>query len=191
MNRLSIAWVTMLALLLGPPALAADCPISNLPGGELVAWLTANRDIADPECVAAAISRLGELKNASAVPVLIDLLAFERPETDREKLHISTTHDRFPAVPALSSIGEAAVPPLLRRIRTEDLTPIFRKNALRALILIYRENPVRAVKALQQDVPNAKTAAETDRLRSAMNETILTCPNTWRARCAAAAQKKE
>jgi HEAT repeat protein len=133
---------------------------------------------------------LGTSKDPIAIPILIELLGFERPETEAEKLGVSSMQDKFPAVPALFSMGKPAVPALIDNLRTKDLDPVVRKNALRALIMLHRDNPPDAILELKNARSKAKLGPETDRLQSVLDDSTQTCPKSWRERCVAAAAQQ-
>ena len=95
---------------------------------------------------------------------LIDLLDFQRPESEGEKLHLFDAHDKFPAVPALFSIGLPAVPKLIAKLQDAQTTEKVRSNAIRTIFTIYRENPVQAITVLMDAAHAAKTQDQAVRL---------------------------
>jgi len=146
---------------------AIDC--SDVPTSkpnELAQFLKAQAREADSECVSQMISRLGEFRRASNANVLIDLLDFQRPESAREKASLFDMHDKFPAVPALFSIGLPAVPALLSKLQSGEENEVFRSNGIRALVTIYRDNPPEAIATLMKAAAAAKTETEAVRLES-------------------------
>lgn len=177
----------MIAGSIGSCAQAEDCPsVTNLSQAELLQWIDGHRDRSEGLCLAIAINRIGEFRSVEATSTLLDFLDFQRPETDREKLHISTLHDKFPAVPALFSIGKPAVPQILERLKTGNLSENARHNAVRSLVLIYRDNPVDAVTALRKAADKLGNDVEKDRILVSARDAASTCPKSWQSRCSAA-----
>lgn len=178
---------TLLFLSLGGGNLFAQddgCSIvAGFTAEQLLDFLQHNSRTADPQCVTEAITRAGVLRTPAATEVLITLLDFERPETAMEKMHISSLHDKFPAVPALFAVGKPAVPALIRRIQTGELTDVAQRNSLRALLAIYRESPPEAILTLKTAAAKANNQADAVRLESSMRRAVGFCAKSWRERC--------
>lgn len=179
--------VSVLAALLLNSAWGLDCPdvVSYTPNN-LIQFLKAHGRNADPDCVSQAITRLGGFRTPSGADVLLDLLDFQRPESEGEKLHLFDAHDKFPAVTALFSIGFPAVPALLSKLQSGEGNELVRSNGIRALVTIYRDNPPDAIAALMKAAAAAKTETEAVRLESCAKEGVSFCGKTWKDRCEAA-----
>jgi hypothetical protein len=179
--------VSVLATLLLNSALALDCPdVVSYKPNNLIQFLKAHGRNADPDCVSQAITRLGGFRTPSGADVLLDLLDFQRPESEGEKLHLFDAHDKFPAVPALFSIGFPAVPALLSKLQSGEGNELVRSNGIRALVTIYRDNPPDAIAALMKAAAAAKTETEAVRLESCAKDGVSFCGKTWKDRCEAA-----
>jgi hypothetical protein len=162
----------------------SDCKeVVSFDSDQVVTFLSTGAHTASPECVTAAIRRAEELRAANAKDVLVTLLDFKRPETEREKMHISSLRDAFPAVPALFAIGKPAVPTIVTALRGEHLSDLARQNAIRALVLIYRDNPPDAISVLKKAETNLTSPAEGPRLQSAQRQAAKLCGKTWQAQC--------
>ncbi len=176
----------VLALCLVGSVGAIDC--SDIPASkpnELVQFLKTQARDADPDCVSRAITRLGDFRTDSGTDVLIDLLDFQRPESESEKLHLFDAHDKFPAVPALFSIGLPAVPKLIAKLQDAQTTETVRSNAIRTIFTIYRDNPPQAITVLMDAAHAAKTQDQAVRLESGAEDAIKLC-RSRKAECEAA-----
>jgi len=165
---------------------AIDC--SDVPTSkpnELVQFLKTQAREADSECVSRAITRLGGFRSNSGTDVLIDLLDFQRPESQGEKLDLFDAHDKFPAVPALFSIGMPVVPSLIAKLQSQEPSDVLRSNAIRTLVIIYRDNPVQAITVLMDAADAAKTQDQAVRLESCAEDAIKLC-GSRKAECEAA-----
>lgn len=163
---------------------ALDCPreVASEPS-ELVQFLKTQASIAAPGCVTQAITRLSNFRTPLGSAVLIDLLDFRRPESLKEKYHLGDTNDKYPAVPALFSVGLPAIPPLLIRLQSGKLSEVARANAIRVVVFIHRENPPEAVRNFKEAAGKAHTQEEASRLRSCARDAVAFCSEGWRARC--------
>jgi hypothetical protein len=176
----------VLVVLAANPARTLDCAdLAASKPDDLVQFLQTQARHADPDCVARAIVRLGDFRAPSGVEALVDLLDFQRPESPREKAHLFDMHDKFPAVSALLSVGMPAVPVLIARLQSGQLTDIARSNGVHAVALIYRDNPPRAI-AFRKAAASAKSQEEAARLESCARDAIRFCSKTWHSRCEAA-----
>ena len=113
--------------------------------------------------VAEAIDNLGQLRAAEAVNDLVRLLSFRRTfwweasKSDAiQEIRPVTRSGRYPAVGALFSIGEPALPSLTRVIEKEPGNSLRAANALEAIGLIFREKPNDAVRHLREAASKAK-----------------------------------
>jgi hypothetical protein len=164
-----------------------DC--FNLPTSkpnELVQFLKTQGREADPECVSKAITRLGDFRSNLGTDVLIDLLDFKRPESDRETFGVADGHDKFPAVPALYSIGLPSVPRLIAKLQEADTTELVRSNAIRTIVVIYSANPSKAITVLLDAARIAKTQDQAVRLESCAQDAVKQCGNSRKTQCEAA-----
>lgn len=189
--RVGIALV--LGVLVCAQLQAADCAeVKEISSEKLINYLKTNARTGDPKCVTEAIYTLGESKSGGkhATEVLINLLDFRRPETDREKMHVSSTRDWYPAVPALLEIGKAAVEPLITSLGNGQMSETARKNAIRAIVYLNREDPPQAVTMLKRAAVNAGTQAEAIALETGAKEAANSCSKSWKSRCEAALQKE-
>jgi hypothetical protein len=151
----------------------------------MVSFLNVEARTADPECITTVIGRLGNSRDVSAVPVLIRLLDFQRPLTQRERAGITIMRGHFPAVSALFSIGLPAVPVLVKSIRLGELNPTSKKNAVEAVATIFRENPDQAVALLMKAARESTIPAEKENLESSAHEAAAHfCGVRWREKCA-------
>jgi hypothetical protein len=103
----------------------------------------------EPETLAKAIERLGELKAKQAIDDLILLLAFKKPiQIDPKSPPIRPIPPwvRYPASGALIKIGRPAVPALVRAIERTSTDAVESENALKSIMLIFRDEPAEAVK---------------------------------------------
>ena len=180
-------FVFVLAFLLVNSALALNCPdLVSYEPNNLIQFLKAHGRDADADCVSQAITRLGGFRTSSGTDVLADLLDFRRPDSASEKLHLFDAHDRFPAVPALFSIGLPAVPALLSKLQSGEGNEEVRSNGIRALVTIYRDNPPEAIAVLMKAAAAATTETEAVRLESCAKDGVSFCGQTWKDRCKAA-----
>src|SRR5689334_20688522 len=118
MSSMKVAWTVLLGtILFASWVLGADCAgVQNAAASQLIAYLKSSAINAEPECVTVAIRRLGDLRDASGTSALISALDFARPKSVKEEAGLSDLHDRYPAVPALFSIGPNAAPALVNAI---------------------------------------------------------------------------
>ena len=105
----------------------------------------------EPEQVVKAIFKLGELQAKEAIAPLIGFLTFKRfePENGTSETHIITPAGTYPAIGALSSIGEPALPALLQVIETTEANDLASQNAVETVLLIFREDPQDAISYLK------------------------------------------
>jgi len=158
-------FTTLICLLMSAAAMAQDC----LQWGDrarAVKFLEENKPngtAADPECVNRAFSTLA--KDKSNVEVFIGLLDFERSlEKDHSLKGVSS---KYPAVGALVSIGQPAVPRLLKAIK-ETSSELVRTNAASALEGMYRTCEKQLVDKLESEAAKPETLPEQqERLREA------------------------
>jgi len=163
--------------------LAADCAkVQNANAPQLIAFLN-NAKNAEPDCVREALSRLGDLREASGTSVLITFLAFQRPMSIKENAGLGDLHDRYPAVPALFSIGTNAIPKLVDAIASRGLKELETRNAIRATSLIYRDTPLDAIRVFQKAVVASTDADTKRRLEQAAQAAADLCSSSWHEQC--------
>jgi hypothetical protein len=168
----------------GVLASATECPeVASAGVPELVQYLKTKSSTADPTCVAQAITRLGNFRSILGVQVLVSLLDYRRPESEKERYHLYDAHDIFPAVPALVSIGEPAVPGLIAKLQTGDMSRVARSNGIRAIVFIYSANQLRAITILRKAAANAPNQEAAARLESCARDAIAFCGEKWRVKC--------
>ncbi|MGI8838671.1 MAG: hypothetical protein ACR2H4_18825 [Pyrinomonadaceae bacterium] len=98
-----------------------------------------------PKQVIAAIKRLGELKAASAVDDLVNLLTFRQTFDFETKdaineIRLITPGDRYPATSAFFQIGRPSLPALIKVIEAHKAGSIESENSIYAVTGIFREN---------------------------------------------------
>lgn len=123
--------------------------------------------------VAEAINQLGQLRATESIDDLVKLLSFkqtfwwEKSNSDAViEIRPVTTAGRYPAVGALFSIGEPALPALTRVIVSESGSSLRVANALEAIGLIFREKTGGAVNYLSEAALKVKGTGAS-RLRAA------------------------
>lgn len=109
----------------------------------------------EPDRVAQAIKRLGELKSTGAINDLIRLLIFKRTfEWEAcdmiNEIHLTTASERYPAVGALIEIGKPSLPALIDVIGAHDSNSLESRNAWEAVMIVFRDTPTRAVTLLRK-----------------------------------------
>jgi hypothetical protein len=97
-------------------------------------------DEKNARCVTWAIHKLGKERYWPAIPALVRLLDFRRPQTPVDKMTETFPRELFPAEEALDKIGKQALPELLRAITADSTSPIAREHAVGAWMVIYRED---------------------------------------------------
>ncbi|MGH9508582.1 MAG: hypothetical protein ACRD2M_01480 [Terriglobales bacterium] len=167
---------------------AADCEaFKDLQPKDLVVFLRTSAHAADPQCVTDAIIRLGDSrpKERGSIELLISLLDFRRPETEAERMHVSSNRDWFPAVSALVGAGKPAVEPLIERLKTNEMTETARQNGIRALLYIHSGDPPQAVDALMKAAKAATSQVEAVALETTARDAAKQCAKSVRNRCEA------
>jgi hypothetical protein len=182
--RSCCAFLCLMFALLASPARASDCSqVAASDPADLIKFLKTEASIADPTCVAKAIVRLGDFRTPAGAAVLIGLLDFQRPESVKEKYHLADLHDKFPAVPALFSIGKPAIPALLAKLQTGEMDAVARSNAIRTITAIYRDNPPNAIATFMRAATKATDQGAAVRLESCARDAIAFCGEKWRVKC--------
>ena len=168
--------------------------LRNAASPDLVQFLNGvTPDEKNGDCVTWVIRKLGERKFESSVPSLVRLLDFRRPPTLREKqgiyLRMQGIWEIYPAVDALSSIGEKALPAILRALQADSTSPTARGNALFVWMEVYRQSDehVKGVAVLKQEETKAKDDATKERLKWAVSKAITWCSPPEESACKRAA----
>ena len=131
----------------------------------------------DKDQVAKAIDKLGKLKSSEAISDLIDVITFKvQPKAEVKndlivvEYHAITDFDRFPAMSALSQIGEPALSDLIKLIEKEDADSVASNNTLEVVRAIFNENKI-AFAFLQQKATESITLEGKQRLGAAAEKT--------------------
>ncbi len=123
---------------------------------QLINYLQSNSR-SEPEwpCIKFALRELGESKGKEAkeaIPVLVDYLDYKRPLSGAEKngffLHMPSAEEMYPATGALFSIGQPAIPAMIRVIESSD-DPQKHDNAVFVIMQIYRERMPQGIQKLK------------------------------------------
>jgi len=118
-------------------------------------------------CETWAIYVVGDNQYEAAIPRLVALLGFRRPDIQTTWGHLPGSF--YPAVEALTDIGKPALPALLSEIKTET-SDLLRANATRTWILIYgaREEQAKGFAALRREAMNSTDDVAKQHLNSAI-----------------------
>lgn len=130
----------------------------------------------EPDRVVEAIRKLGEIKSVAAIDDLVGLLTFKRTfqwesKSDTTIIEIQpiTPANRYPAVGALTEIGNAALPALVRVLETHETGSLESQNALFVVGNVFREQPMEAVTYLREAASKSQTPLASERLVTAAN----------------------
>jgi hypothetical protein len=141
----------------------------------------------DPRCVEYALRSLGEAKVEEAIPMLVDYLDFERPETEMEKMGIGgalgTIGNDFPAVLALAQMGRAALPALVKVVESGTGSTQAHKNGIYTIMKIFNRQ-ASGIQFLAKSAINAKSTEAKTRLSVASREAVRWCAESERPKCA-------
>ena len=131
----------------------------------------------EPKLVLEAIQRVGEMKAAQAISALIPLLTFRRTiEAENQageavvEIHLVPPGERYPAINALSQIGQASLPALVKVIQTQDSKSLESENASYTVMTIFRDDPARAVKYLRKAAAKSSEPMASQRLSHAADK---------------------
>ncbi|HET6842574.1 MAG TPA: HEAT repeat domain-containing protein [Candidatus Angelobacter sp.] len=157
------------------------CPSLDEPA-QLIDFLSAQRTTrTNPACIQLAITALGSLKTANAVPVLIDFLDFPEPlspEQESARMLIANSHSRYAAIGALYRIGEEALPSIRKIVTDPSASPIKLDNALLAYSAIRRESLEQAMKELKNSMRDTLCPS----LPNADDDTLISYLENYKAR---------
>ena len=125
-----------------------------------------------------AIHRVGEMKAAQAISALIPLLTFRRTiEAENQageavvlEIHLAPPGELYPAINALSQIGQASLPALVKVIQAHDGKSLESENASYTVMAIFRDDPARAVKYLRKAAAKSSEPMASQRLSHAADK---------------------
>lgn len=141
-------------------------------------------------CVTWAIHRLGKERYEPAIPSLVRLLDFRRPQTEGEDTMGGFGRVIFPAPVALELVGQKALPELLRAIEVDRTSERARQSAVEVWMEIYRhtdEHPKGVADLAQEDI-RSKDDAIKRRLKWAVQKAVTLCDARELAACQRAAE---
>ena len=114
---------------------------------EINSWLKVLQDPSsrnmDPEKLARAIERLGQLKAISAIDEIVKFLDFRRPGAESGPFlsTLPAQSTTYPAIGALEEFRDEALSSLALVIVDETAVQLSRENAIHAVTLIFRYRP--------------------------------------------------
>jgi len=128
-------------------------------------------------CVTFAIHKLGRGRYEPAIPALVKLLNFRRPQTEAEKSFHGLSQELFPAQGALESIGKKALPEVLLAIKADSTSTTARDNAVFVWMEIYKYERAKGVALLRHEQTKANSDAIKQRLGEAVQKALTYCYN--------------
>lgn len=162
--------------------------LQNATAPELADFLnTVVPDEKNGRCVTWAIHRLGEDRYEAAIPALVKLLGFRRPETKTEMVFRGLSEERFPAEAALAQIGEKALPKIVTSIEEDSTSTVARDNALFVYMGINKYDRPRAIARLKHEETKSDDNAVRQRLAWAIQKALMFCTASERVACGQAA----
>jgi hypothetical protein len=179
-------WITI-ALLPGA-ACAANPPCQELEGStppQQVQYLQAVRSGLRTECVALAITRLGQEAYVPSADVLTLYLDFSVAKPKFVPLDFDRLPwmEEYPAAHALYAIGLPAAGSLVRAIGRANSSDLLRTNAEEVLLAIHREDPGGAVRALRQSSKSSSDPVASSRLFESATKLSRKCAQIFRSAC--------
>lgn len=145
-------------------------------------------------CVVWAIHQLGNSRYEPSIATLVGLLDFRRPKTEAEKLGVALrpeiAEELFPATEALETIGDLALPDVLRVIEAESASATARGNAVSVWMEAYKYDRPRGVGLLRKEELRSKDDTK-QRLRWAVQRALTYCgqvPDNEAVSCQKAAE---
>jgi hypothetical protein len=127
--------------------------------------------IGDPKKVVEAINKLGEMKAASAVDDLAQLLTFRLVSVGEILTGMRTEADtRFPAITALYLIGKPALPSLIKVVEDFDEQDLMSRNAWRAIFSIFSGKLPEGAEYVNQAASKSSSALGSQRLEKLARE---------------------
>jgi hypothetical protein len=128
----------------------------------------------NPNLVARAILRLGDLKATEAIDDLVALLRFrvwlpyeKDPNAPKSEDHIVTPARRYPAISALREIGPPALPALFKVIESHEPDSLETQNAMEVIIFLSRYERPAYVQKLKDAAADATSVETVQRLLKA------------------------
>jgi HEAT repeat protein len=167
-------WTIICFFLLAVPlgVSAQDCTsLRKVPIEQVLASLHRAAEGNTPDCVDEAFRIIGKAQRDQAIPALIGLLTYKRPENQTQDpsgaifaVRPRDTFYLYPATAAFEHVGKAAEGPLLEFIGNSPDEKA-RENATYALLAISHNYPyviglLHKRSALMQDVPREQDAAD-------------------------------
>jgi hypothetical protein len=142
-----------------------------------------------PQLIVETIQKLGSIRDARAIPILVKYLDYERefkpkqnqdPNLKIDMVEITHWQDRplikrFPAIESLFQIGKSALPALVEVIKEGEMASVKSKNALETFQLIFRDDLSEGVKYLEDAMNASDTQTGMLRLSLALDETRAEC----------------
>jgi hypothetical protein len=147
-------------------------------------------DQTDGRCITWVIHKLGKEQHEPAIPALVKFLDFRVPRSPGEEIfHQDLSVESFPAEEALESIGENALPDVLRAIESDSTLPLARENAVSVWMGIYRQSDEqpKAISLLKQEEIKVNDGAIKKRLGWAVQKALTYCNPPEKAACQQAA----
>jgi hypothetical protein len=147
-------------------------------------------DEKNSRCVTWAIHKLGKERYAPAIPALVRLLDFRRPQTPVEKIFEGFPRELYPAEEALAQMGKPALPELLPAITADSTSATARERALHLWMEAYRQSDEQpnGVARLKQEEMKTKDNSIKQRLRWAIQKALSFCNVPEQAACQEAAR---
>lgn len=110
-------------------------------------------------CVTWAIHKLGKGRYEPAIPALVKLLDFRRPQTQTEEIFHGLSRELFPAREALELIGKKAQPDVLLVIEGDSTSATALDNAVAVWMEIYKYERPKGVAVLKLEETTADNQA--------------------------------
>ena len=183
-------FVTLVILLASIQSGAQTCErLQSSAPDQLVSYLNNVRPAqSEAACISFSINELGELRYKPAVGVLTKFLDYRRLPTAREEAGLYVHIESFyPAMTALTEIGESSAPALLETIKSGSTSDGGRENAVAVWMQLHKGAAFQGVAALKQEADRSKDAATRQRLNWAALKAHSWCSPAQRAQCKAAA----
>lgn len=138
-------------------------------------------------CVTWAIHKLGKERYEPAIPALVKLLNFRRPQTRTEEMFHGLSRELFPAREALELIGKKAQPDVLLAIEADSTSAMALDNAVAVWMEIYKYERPKGVATLKQEEIKTDNEAIRTRLASSIQKALRYCGPQDEAACRQAA----
>lgn len=146
---------------------------------DLVEFLSGIRpDQENARCVTWAIYKLGQERYGPAIPVLVRLLGFRRPETRNERIgfhDLAISMVPFPATEALEQIGARSQQEVLHAIGAESTSFQARENAVQVLMTLNQSDHAKAIACLKDEQRSSADDEAKERLTSAIERALRLC----------------